>query len=73
MMARDQEPPPSDLQPNSGLGVDTRARNIVAALTELPERFIEYVDDNVAASTDRNLTPRALANPRTKISHLALA
>lgn len=26
------------------------ARNIVTALIELPERFIEYVDENVAAS-----------------------
>jgi hypothetical protein len=72
-MAHDQKPPPSDLQPNSELGVDTKARNIVAALTELPERFIEYVDDSVIASMDRSLAPRTLANPRIKVSHLALA
>jgi hypothetical protein len=72
-MARDQKPPPSDLQPNSELGVDTKARNIVAVLTEIPERFIAYVDDNVIASMDRSLAPRVLANPRVKVSHPALA
>jgi hypothetical protein len=71
-MARDQEPPPSDFPPNSELSVDTRARNIVAALTELPKRFIEYINDNVAASTYRDLNLRLLTNLRTKISHRAL-
>jgi hypothetical protein len=32
-----------------GLGTATKERDIVAALTDLPERFVNYLDDNVAA------------------------
>jgi hypothetical protein len=32
-----------------GLGKATKERDIVAALTDWPERFVNYLDDNVAA------------------------
>ena len=45
----------ADLPAYAGPVIPTRARNIVTALTDLPERFIEYVDDNVAASRESDL------------------
>jgi hypothetical protein len=51
-MARNHVPQFANLPAYAGPGIPTRARNVVKALTELPERFIEYVDDNVAASKD---------------------
>lgn len=51
-MARNHVPQFANLPAYAGPGIPTRAHNIVKALTELPERFVEYVDDNVAASKD---------------------
>jgi hypothetical protein len=51
-MARNHVPQFANLPAYAGPGIPTRARNVVKSLTELPERFIEYVDDNVAASKD---------------------
>ena len=48
-MARSHVPQFANLPEYAGPDVPTRARNVVKALTELPERFIEYVDENVAA------------------------
>jgi hypothetical protein len=48
-MAGSHVPQSANLPEYAGPGLPTRARNVVKALTELPERFIEYVDENVAA------------------------
>ena len=51
-MARSHVPQFANLPEYAGPGVLTRARNVVKVLTELPERFTEYVDENVAASKE---------------------
>lgn len=56
-MAGSHVPQFANLPESAGPGPPTRARNVVKALTELPERFIEYVDENVAASKE---DPRCL-------------
>jgi hypothetical protein len=57
-MARSHVPQFANLPEYAGPDVPTRARNVVKALTELPERFIEYVDENVAASKEDPQRPR---------------
>ena len=51
-MAGSHVPQFANLPEYAGPGLPTRARNVVKSLTELPERFIEYVDENVAASKE---------------------
>jgi hypothetical protein len=51
-MARSHVPQFANLPEYAGPDLPTRARNVVKALTELPERFIEFVDENVAASKE---------------------
>lgn len=46
-MARN--PVHADLPAYTGPGIATRERDIVAALTDLPERLINELDENVAA------------------------
>ncbi|KIX99884.1 uncharacterized protein Z520_04520 [Fonsecaea multimorphosa CBS 102226] len=51
LRARENDPQHANLPVYSGPSRPTKARNIVAGLTELPaERHIQYIDPNVAAS-----------------------
>src|SRR5437016_2682375 len=56
-MAGSKVPQFADSPEHAGPGLTTRARNVVKALTELPERFIEYIDENVAASKEDPRSP----------------
>ncbi len=67
-MARNGSPRFAESPENTGYRSPTRARKIVTALTELPERFIEYVDDNVAVSKGNESVlkgERSLTAPRS--------
>jgi hypothetical protein len=57
-MARNHVPQFAESPAYTGLRSPTRARKIVTALTELPEGFIQYVDDNVAASKGKGSCTR---------------
>jgi hypothetical protein len=48
--ARRHVPQFANLPEYTGPGIPTKARNIVKALTEVPDYAIEYIDDNVSAS-----------------------
>lgn len=49
--ARKHVPQFANLPPYTGPGLPTRARNIVKALTEVPDYAVETIDDNVKAGT----------------------
>src|SRR5271156_6446297 len=65
-MAGSHVPQFANLPEYAGPGLPTRARNVVKALTELPERFIEYVDENVAASKEDPRCLRVVSTDETR-------
>ena len=66
-MAGSHVPQFANLPEYAGPGLPTRARNVVKALTELPERFIEYVDENVYASKEDPRSPTVASTDKLEL------
>jgi len=63
----------ANLPEYSGSRLSTRARNVVAGLTDLPPpSYIQYVDPNVAASEFILLPQKSTVRLTRKICHQAL-